>query len=177
MRPALRSASIAICLPGIASRVKRAATSAMRPAPLVMTTKLMMVRITKTTMPTAVLPPTRKLLKASMTLPAASGPPWPSSSTIRVDATFSDSRSSVVTSSTVGKTEKSSGLREYIATSITMIEMAMLKVKKTSSRKTGSGSTIMASTMMIRMGAANGRRLAGVSSARRFRVVFRAIAQ
>ena len=41
MRPALRSASIAICLPGIASRVKRAATSATRPAPFVMTMKLM----------------------------------------------------------------------------------------------------------------------------------------
>jgi hypothetical protein len=40
MMPALRSASIAICLPGIASRVKRALTSAMRPAPLVMTMKL-----------------------------------------------------------------------------------------------------------------------------------------
>ncbi len=38
--PAERSASIAICLPGIASRLKRAATSAMRPAPLVITTKL-----------------------------------------------------------------------------------------------------------------------------------------
>ena len=45
--PALRSASIAICLPGIASRVNRAATSAMRPAPLVMTTNLMMTRMRK----------------------------------------------------------------------------------------------------------------------------------
>ena len=37
-----------ICLPGMASRVKRAATSAMRPAPLVMTTKLITTRIRKT---------------------------------------------------------------------------------------------------------------------------------
>ena len=36
---------MAICLPGIASNVKRAATSAMRPAPLVMTMKLMRTRI------------------------------------------------------------------------------------------------------------------------------------
>ena len=43
MSPALRSASIAICLPGMASRVKRAATSAIRPAPLVMTMKLMTI--------------------------------------------------------------------------------------------------------------------------------------
>ena len=47
-----RSASIAICLPGIASSVKRAATSAMRPAPLVMTMKLMPMRIRKSTSPT-----------------------------------------------------------------------------------------------------------------------------
>ena len=38
IRPALRSASIAICLPGIASSVKRAPTSATRPAPFVTTT-------------------------------------------------------------------------------------------------------------------------------------------
>ena len=53
IRPALRSASMAICLPGMASSVKRAATSATRPAPLVMTTKLMITRMAKTTMPTA----------------------------------------------------------------------------------------------------------------------------
>ena len=43
---------MAICLPGMASKVKRAATSAMRPAPLVMTTNLMTTRIRKMTMPT-----------------------------------------------------------------------------------------------------------------------------
>ena len=61
IRPAFRSASIAICLPGIASSVNRAVTSAIRPAPLVMTTKLITSRIVNTTMPTAKLPPTRKL--------------------------------------------------------------------------------------------------------------------
>jgi hypothetical protein len=50
MRPADRSASIAICLPGMASRVKRAATSAMRPEPLVMTMKFTITRMTKTMM-------------------------------------------------------------------------------------------------------------------------------
>ena len=53
MMPAFRSASIDICLPGMASKVKRAATSATRPAPLVMTMKLMMTRMMKTTIPTA----------------------------------------------------------------------------------------------------------------------------
>ncbi len=43
---------MAICLPGMASKVKRAATSAMRPAPLVMTMKLITTRMKNTTMPT-----------------------------------------------------------------------------------------------------------------------------
>ena len=51
--PAFKSASIAICRPGIASNVKRALTSEMRPAPLVMTTKLMITSTVNTTMPTA----------------------------------------------------------------------------------------------------------------------------
>ncbi len=60
IRPAFKSASIAICLPGMASRVKRADTSAMRSEPLVITTKLITTRITKTMKPTAKLPPIRK---------------------------------------------------------------------------------------------------------------------
>ena len=61
MAPAFSSASMAICLPGIASRVKRADTSEMRPAPLVMTTNWMMMRMRKMTRPTTRLPPTTKL--------------------------------------------------------------------------------------------------------------------
>ena len=72
--PAERSASIAICLPGIASRVKRAATSAMRPEPFVMTTKFTMMRIANTMIPMTKLPPITKLPKASMTWPAAAVP-------------------------------------------------------------------------------------------------------
>ncbi len=52
IRPELRSASIAICLPGIASRVNRAETSATRSEPLVMTrnwTKTMMRKMTRPT--------------------------------------------------------------------------------------------------------------------------------
>ena len=73
IRPAERSASIAICLPGMASRVKRAATSAMRPEPLVMTTKFTITRMAKTITPMTKLPPITKLPKASMTWPAACG--------------------------------------------------------------------------------------------------------
>jgi hypothetical protein len=43
--PVLRSASIAICLPGMASSVKRAADLGDAPAPLVMTTNWMTTRI------------------------------------------------------------------------------------------------------------------------------------
>jgi len=52
MSPALRSASMLICFPGMASRVNRAATSAMRVAPLVITTKLIRVSTVKTMIPT-----------------------------------------------------------------------------------------------------------------------------
>ncbi|CSA40322.1 Uncharacterised protein [Vibrio cholerae] len=53
IKPAFKSASIAICLPGKASKVKRALTSEIRPAPLVTTIKLMIIRIRNTTKPTA----------------------------------------------------------------------------------------------------------------------------
>ena len=50
--PALRSASMAICFPGNASNVNRAETSETRPAPLVITTKLI-TKIENTNIPTA----------------------------------------------------------------------------------------------------------------------------
>ncbi len=50
--PAERSASMAICLPGRASRVKRAITSETRPAPFVTTMKLMIIKMPKTMKPT-----------------------------------------------------------------------------------------------------------------------------
>ena len=59
--PARMSASIDICLPGIASRVKRAATSETRSAPFAMTTNWTIVMMRKMTAPTMKLPPTTKL--------------------------------------------------------------------------------------------------------------------
>ncbi len=109
IRPAERSASIAICLPGMASRWKRAATSAMRPEPLVMTTKFTITRIVKTMMPMTKLPPITKWPNASMTWPAAAVPSWPCARMSRVEARLSASRSIVAISSTVGKAENSSG--------------------------------------------------------------------
>lgn len=100
---------MAICLPGMASSVKRADTSETRPAPLVITTRLMITRMMKTTMPTAKLPAMTKLPKASITLPAAALPSWPEVSTMRVEATLSASRSTVAIRRTDGNEEKSSG--------------------------------------------------------------------
>ncbi len=64
MWPARSSASIDICLPGMASRVKRAPTSATRSEPFEMTMNWMMVRMKKMTAPTTRLPATTKLPKA-----------------------------------------------------------------------------------------------------------------
>ena len=50
--PAFKSASMDICLPGMASKVKRAFTSETRPAPLVTTMKLMIIKIAKMMKPT-----------------------------------------------------------------------------------------------------------------------------
>jgi hypothetical protein len=107
--PACRSASIAICRPGIASNVNRAVTSEMRTAPWLMTTNWMTMRTRKTTMPTTKLPPTTNSPKAMITLPAALVPSWPCIRMSRVDATLSDSRRSVRSSSSEGKTENSTG--------------------------------------------------------------------
>ena len=137
--PADRSASIAICLPGMASRWKRAATSAMRPEPLVMTTKFTITRMANTMMPMTKLPPITKLPKAWMTWPAAPVPSWPCDRISRVDARLSDNRSIVEISSTVGKAENSSGVWMNSAviriSTEKMIEMASAK----SSSSGGSG--------------------------------------
>src|SRR5258708_22037709 len=93
----------------MASRWKRAATSAMRPEPLVMTTKFTITRIANTMMPMTKLPPITKLPKASMTWPAAAVPSWPWDRISRVDAMLSDSRSMVEISRMVGNEENSSG--------------------------------------------------------------------
>ena len=139
IRPAERSASIAICLPGIASRWKRAATSAMRPEPLVMTTKFTITRMVNTMMPMTKLPPITKLPNASMTWPAASVPSWPCARMRRVEARLSASRSMVAISRTVGKAENSSGawMNSDVIRIRTekVIEMASAK----SSRTGGSG--------------------------------------
>ena len=96
---------MAICLPGMASRVKRAATSATRSAPLVMTTNCTMTMIMKVIRPTTRLSPMTNSAKVRMTFPAL--PPLPRMSV--VVEMFSESRYSVSSSSTVGKLANCSG--------------------------------------------------------------------
>ncbi len=100
---------MAICLPGMESRVKRAATSAMRDEPRVTTTKFTITRIAKTMTPMTKLPCIISSPKAWMMWPAPSVPSWPWPRISRVEAMFSPRRNSVATSSTVGKAVNSSG--------------------------------------------------------------------
>ncbi len=137
--PADRSASIAICLPGMASRVKRAPTSAIRVAPLVMTMKLTVTRIRNTMSPMTKSPDITIWEKPPITLPAASGPRCPSDRMIRVVAMLSDRRIIVAISRIVGKEEKSSGRRIHSATIRISTEKAIENASPISIRKAGIG--------------------------------------
>ena len=128
-----------ICLPGMASRLKRAATSAMRPEPLVMTTKLTITRIVKTMMPMTKLPAITKLPNAWMTWPAASGPSWPWARMSRVDARLSERRSMVEISRTVGNAENSSGPLMNSAVIRIRTDRMIEQASEKSSSKGGSG--------------------------------------
>ena len=64
MAPLFKSASMAICLPGMPSSTNRAATSLMRVAPLVITTNCATVMIKNTTRPTTTWPAMTKSPKA-----------------------------------------------------------------------------------------------------------------
>ncbi len=136
----------------MASSVKRADTSETRPAPLVITTRLIITRMIKTKMPTAKLPAITKAPNASITLPAASGPSWPLPRIIRVDATFNPRRRTVAIRSKVGKLEKSSGRLVCNATIRTSSDTRMFVTKKVSRRNAGSGNTIIATSTRMPAG-------------------------
>ncbi len=155
IRPAPRSASIAICLPGMASRWKRAATSAMRPEPLVMTTKFTITRIANTIIPMTKLPPITKLPKASMTWPAAAVPSCPFDRISRVEARLSDSRSMVEISRMVGNEENSSGAWMNSAVIRIRIDRMIEIASRRSSTIEGSG--MISTTRMMRMPNASAR--------------------
>ncbi len=91
------SASIDICLPGIASSVKRAATSATRSEPLATTMNCTTRMMTNITAPTMMLPCAVMLPSASMTPPAV-----PCVKMLRVAETLKVRRKTVVRSRMVG---------------------------------------------------------------------------
>ena len=144
--PAAMSLSMASCLPGMPSSAKRAPTSAMRPAPLVMTMKLTMSSTPKTTRPRKTEPPMMNMAKPSITCPAALVPVWPWPMISLVEETLSDSRSISEASRIVGKAEKSSG--RWMKRVMVKIRMAMAKeaASPMSRIQAGIGRTIMAMT-------------------------------
>ena len=95
-----------ICLPGMASRVKRAATSATRSAPFATTMNCTTVMIRKITRPTARLPPTTN--SPNVWMIAAGIGVQQDQAGASID---SASRNSVVIRITDGSTDSSSGLR------------------------------------------------------------------
>ena len=144
--PAFRSASIAICFPGIASSVNLAATSLIRVAPLVITTNCTMIRMINSTTPTTTLPLVTTEAKVWITPPAAasaaSGLAASAARISRVVAMFSTSRISVVPSKTDGNTLKSSGLCTKIVVSRINAASARFAASSTSIINAGSGTTI-----------------------------------
>ncbi len=143
IRPARKSLSMDICLPGIASRLKRAATSATRSEPLVITRKLTRVRIRKISIPTARLPPTTKLPKASTMSPASC-----SSRIRRVVAIDSARRNIVVSSRIDGNDENAKGPGRYSASTINKQEIQILSAIRMSTSQVGNG-TIKMNTMAM----------------------------
>ncbi len=135
---------MAICLPGMASRVNRAATSLMRSAPLVMTMNWMMTRIRKMTRPTTRLPPATNSPNVWMIRPAS-----PCRRINRVEATFRDRRNSVVNSSREGNVDSSSASRDESVTMSTAIDSEMLHARSRSSSIVGRG-TINVARMATR---------------------------
>ena len=140
---------MAICLPGMPSRVKRAATSATRPDPAVMTTNWMMIRMRKTTRPTTMEPPITKWPKLDTTTPA-----YPCSRTWRVTATLRARRNMVATRISVGNTEKSSGRFTCMAVRSTSTDPVMFAVISRSIRTVGSGMTRTTTTPTTESGTA-----------------------
>ena len=145
MTPARMSASMDICLPGMASRVKRAPTSATRSAPLAMTRNCTMVRIRKTTAPTTKLPPRANSPKVWMISPASA-----LSRIRRVVVMFRPTRNSVVNSSMVGKEENSSGVLTYMVIIMMAKDRARLAPMSVSTRAVGRGMIIRAMTATSR---------------------------
>src|SRR5579859_947449 len=164
IRPEDRSASIAICLPGMASKVKRAATSAIRVEPLVITTKFTMIRMANTITPMMKLPLITKLANASMTRPAPPVPSWPCARIRRAEARLKARRISVESSNTVGKELKSTGFSMKMAVIRIITEKVSDTASEMSSSQVGIGRiSVISRTMTPSAKARSPRRIAWVT--------------
>ncbi len=138
---------MAICLPGMPSKVKRAATSATRPAPLVITMNWITMIMRNTTRPTMTEPPITKCPKEETTLPALA-----CRSTWRVTLTLSARRNMVAISKREGNTEKSSARFTYMLVSRMITAPTRFRVIRTSMSWVGKGTTSITTTQTIAVG-------------------------
>src|SRR5690625_3145232 len=136
MSPAFKSASILICFPGIASSVKRAATSDTRSAPFVMTINWIMTKIINTTKPTSGLFPITNEPNVSTTTPASAF-----DKIDRVIETLSTRRNNVKSSKSDGKIENCNACCVFIDTSMTIKASEIFINMRILSNHPGSGIT------------------------------------
>ena len=142
--PALRSASIAICLPGIASRVKRAETSLILSAPFVITINWMITSIKNITSPTTKLPPATKPPNVWIISPASA-----CRSINLVEATLRESRNSVTKRSSEGKVDNSRASFEDNVTIKTATARDILQARSMSNNMVGRGIISVARTVTM----------------------------
>jgi hypothetical protein len=132
--PERTPASIDICLPGIASRVKRAPTSATRSEPFATTRNCTRVMTRKMTVPTTTSPCTTNSPKAFTISPASAFARMP-----RVVETLRPRRNSVVMRSSVGKLDTSRAFFANSATRRTISDAAMFTAISGSRSRPGTG--------------------------------------
>ena len=128
---------MAICFPGMASSVKRAATSETRSAPLVITINCTSTMIKKIKIPMTIFPWVISVPKDLITIPASP----PSRRIRRVEDTLRPRRNRVVISSREGKIENSSASEMLMVIIRIMMDSAMFSTIRTSSACLGSGTT------------------------------------
>ena len=134
IKPAFKSASIAICLPGIASSVNRAVTSDTRSEPLLITTNCTISKITKMIVPMTISFPPTNCPNVRTTFPGS-----PLFKIKRVEDTFSEIRKIVVNNSSVGKNDISSTSCTNRQLNRITSATDILKISNMSNRKEGIG--------------------------------------
>ena len=134
MVPVFKSASIAICLPGIASKVKRAVTSATLSEPLLITTNCIIIRIMNTIAPIIKSPPPTNPPNVRTTFPGS-----PVVKIKRVEETFKEIRNNVVNNSSVGKNDMSKTSWTKSALNNTINAMEILIANMQSNKMEGIG--------------------------------------